>query len=677
MTLSLKPRQSFDLLKWIEQNPQVHYKRPTPKPAQTLPQPNRSRDAYSQAQAYAARFKPAIEGQKGYKQTFALCAALIKGFCLTITEAKSLLISWNYSCIPPWKDEDLDKILLSAESAPDLEAKGYLLAKKHDKLSNVNFDNADEIEESKKLSEEQVKYEHSGILDDPASLAIRFMEYHRTLNGLCRYRWLKGQFYRWTGTHYNPLKDKKINARIFSYIEDLFLKEYKLKCSQVPSPDEIEKVKKKKVNGNLVENVKTGLIDLISISEDDDEEFSEPFWLDTTLESWNPNDVIPSKNKLIHLPSFTKNITPAIISKNPSYFSTFSLEYDFPYHYYDGPVEPPPIFKHTLDTIWPDDEESQLCLQEFYGYFLTPDTSLQKILMFIGPKRSGKGTMIRVAKHMLGSRNVCFPTFKSLTSSFGKQSLIGKTLAVFPDARITGRTDTGDIVETLLAISGEDSQTINRKYLTDLSTKLNTRFLIASNELPRLTENSGALVSRAIVLKFNETFIDNEDIELEAKLIPEIPGILRWAIDGWVRLWARKKFLQPASGEQTIREFLNISSPINHFILDVVDSGPEHTSSCKRLFEQWREWCGWNGRENTGAMDTFIRNLQSAIPKVEMSKDPVSYNGDKAAWDRIIKGARIKPVLDTHHESGIRAMSEEELLTYGVQTEKMREGLGI
>ena len=43
------------------------------------------------------------------------------------------------------------------------------------------------------------------------------------------------------------------------------------------------------------------------------------------------------------------------------------------------------------------------------GYLLTSDTRLQKILILVGPKRSGKGTIARVIRGLIGDENVDLP----------------------------------------------------------------------------------------------------------------------------------------------------------------------------------------------------------------------------------------------------------------------------
>ena len=143
----------------------------------------------------------------------------------------------------------------------------------------------------------------------------------------------------------------------------------------------------------------------------------------------------------------------------PRFFNAYALEYDF------DPTAPPPLeWLSFLEQIWGTDTESIAALQEWFGYLLTPDTKQQKILMMVGPKRSGRGTIARVLKALAGASSVVNPTLSTLARPFGLASFIGKPIAVFPDARLSSRPDNAAIVECLLSISGEDDQTIDRKH---------------------------------------------------------------------------------------------------------------------------------------------------------------------------------------------------------------------
>jgi putative DNA primase/helicase len=159
----------------------------------------------------------------------------------------------------------------------------------------------------------------------------------------------------------------------------------------------------------------------------------------------------------------------------------------------------PEVWLRFLHDLWGDDKQTTSTLQEVFGYVIGGDTRQQKIFLIVGPKRSGKGTIARVLTGILGRHNVAAPTLAGIATNFGLQPLIDKPLGIVSDARLSGKTDRSIVVERLLSISGEDSITVDRKYRDPWTGRLPTRFLILTNELPKLMDSSGALASRFIV----------------------------------------------------------------------------------------------------------------------------------------------------------------------------------
>src|SRR5690606_19462785 len=111
-------------------------------------------------------------------------------------------------------------------------------------------------------------------------------------------------------------------------------------------------------------------------------------------------------------------------------------------------------------------------------------------------------------------------TTGSLAGNFGLQPLIDKSLAIVSDARFSG-PNVATVVERLLCISGEDTLTIDRKFLGAVSMKLATRFMFLSNELPRLADSSTALAGRFLVLRLTRSFYGHEDHSLTEQLLEE------------------------------------------------------------------------------------------------------------------------------------------------------------
>jgi putative DNA primase/helicase len=362
-------------------------------------------------------------------------------------------------------------------------------------------------------------------------------------------------------------------------------------------------------------------------------EVEPPCWLKGDA-PFKPAELIPCKNALVHLPSVVvgdlAEPRKMTVKPTPRLFCTYALEFDF-----DLDVEPPEEWLGFLD--WPSDPQSISTLQEWFGYCLTPDTSQEKILALIGPKRAGKDTIARILADLVGRKNAAGPTLAGLSTQFGLESLIGKPLAVVSDARISGRTDSSIIVERLLAISGRGRLTVDRKFLHAWDGNLPTRFVLISNELPRLTDAAGALASRLVILRLTKSFYGEEDLELYDRLKAEQPGILLWAIEGWRRLQERGCFVQPESGadlKESLEEFM---APVLTFIHQWCAVGPALEVETGRLFGEWKRWCEENGHQYTGTQQSFGKDLRAACPSIR------SYNTTRSGKQlRFFQGINIK-----------------------------------
>jgi putative DNA primase/helicase len=209
-------------------------------------------------------------------------------------------------------------------------------------------------------------------------------------------------------------------------------------------------------------------------------------------------------------------------------------------------------------------------------------------------------------------------------------------LATISDARISGHTDTAAVAETLLSISGEDTQTVERKFLPYWTGKLVTRFLVLTNELPRITDASGALAKRFIVLTLKESFYGREDLALFDKLMPELPGILNWALEGRDRLYTRGYFVQPSSADELIQEFIDLGSPEATFLKHSTAVEPGKTVTQKDLFAAWKTWCEANGREHSGTAQSFGRNVRAVLPRITTRQ-----LGPAGAQERHWEGLRL------------------------------------
>lgn len=349
------------------------------------------------------------------------------------------------------------------------------------------------------------------------------------------------------------------------------------------------------------------------------------------------DDLLVCQNGIVHMPS--RKLLPS----DPRLFASAALALDF-----DPNASTPAAWISFLAGLWPNDAQSIDLLQEFMGLCaLTDDTRHQKALLMIGPRRSGKGTILRLLRALAGDDNVCSPTLAALGTHFGTQGLIGKRVAMVSDARLSGRTDVALVAENILRITGEDAISVPRKHREDWVGKLPTRFVLATNELPAMADASAALSSRFLVLQMTESFYGREDHGLTERLLAELPSILLWAMDGLDRLRARGRLVQPASSQEMVDELEALASPITMFIRDCCVQAPAAETPIKDLFDRWCEWCRDQGRDHPGTAAGFGKCLRAACAQIHQTQP--RRNGVKV---RCYSGIRLRSIMDEEADHG-------------------------
>jgi putative DNA primase/helicase len=604
-------------------------RRNKPAPA-TMPRPRcDGGNIEKRAVAWLAKLPPAISGQGGHNQTMAAARGVVYGFDLGPERGYEMLASnYNPRCQPPWTEAELRHKCEDAHTVPFDRARGYLRDAEREGQeagpslkghpANGRHDSGDGQDPGDGEPEPEAQGDrsvgHTEAVDDPHRLARLALDRDQHPDGRGLYFWLE-EYHRYTGNSYRPVLAKEIKGEVVAAVKAEYDRLHARQMAvwrklvekhgrdKVGDPPQVRKVTTTVVNH--VMQAYTSLALLPGSVE-------QPAWLGEA--PFPPSEMLACRNVLLHLPSYVHG-NPATCEPTPRFFSANALDYDF------NPDAPPPrLWLEFLAKLWAEDGASIQALQEWFGYSLLPDTSQQKILLLVGPKRSGKGTIARILTRVVGAANVCNPTLASLGTNFGLWPLLGKSLAVISDARLSGRTDTAVVLERLLSISGEDAQTVDRKNLTPVTTRLSTRFVILTNELPRLHDPSGALVGRLVLLRLTKSWYGKEDVGMTTRLLNELPGILPWSIEGYERLHERGYFVQPETGKKLVHDMEDLGSPVGAFIRERCTVGAGQRVLVRDLFDTWKHWCEEKGRKDHGDEQIFGRNLHAAVPGLEVTQ---------------------------------------------------------
>jgi len=445
--------------------------------------------------------------------------------------------------------------------------------------------------------------------DVAADIAKVYLKNKYNLIDQCMLRNWKGQWVEYNGNKYIQLLIERVRGDVYRFLEDKKYPRTDAKGGITITPY--------KPTRSKVSDILDACCQWCPIGED------PPVWLDDK-ENFDPVDLIVFENGILEC---NHNI---LKPPTPKYFSFTALPYPW------EKAKKPEVWLNFLNDVFNKDPERIRLLQQWFGYNLVPDMGLERLMVFVGRPRSGKGTVISALTAMLGSEQVASISFAEICGPFGLQPLIGKLAALLSDARISRRVDAGQALERILAITGRDPVSINRKCLAALpNIQLKCRFTIAVNVLPSLPDHAQALESRLALLHFPNSYVGREDRSLKRKIQAEAQGICMWALDGLRDLREEKDLIIPTSSEPIINEFRAVTTPASSFINECCEIG-NGTADVNDLYEAWRGWCGIHGL-HPGFQAQFCQKLMCVLPDISMD---VSTRQDRSV--PIYNGLRIR-----------------------------------
>lgn len=295
------------------------------------------------------------------------------------------------------------------------------------------------------------------------------------------------------------------------------------------------------------------------------------------------------------------------VPQTPEYFSPHALPYCLTYTDAE-----PTLFLEKLREQFTDHEV--MAVQEFGGYCMTDDTSIQRILYMKGPPRSFKGTFERTVKNTIGKHNTVSKTFESFLGPHALEDIPGKTFLAISDSRPDPRLSKKG-VERLLSISGEDSMDINPKGKACYTADLKCKIMLAANILADFDDPTGALLSRFLFVETKVSHAENPDTKLLDKILTEQNEITWWFLRGLRRLLKNGRYTEPKNRLRT--QFEAQSNAVPCFVNAHCEVTGRSDDKMERddLYSVYESWCINN---EVAAMDknVFFLRLYSAFPTI-------------------------------------------------------------
>ncbi len=424
----------------------------------------------------------------------------------------------------------------------------------------------------------------------------------------------RGDFYRWIGTHWEVMADSDVKDVLFHFFTKIVCVEKEKKVDGEPI------IVRQKINPTqpFISNYLAALRAVTKRSS-----AVEPGWNKAEPGTWRS-----VQNGILDLD------TGKLVAHTPDFFNHTWIDAEWHADAEWTGTRAEAFFNEALDT-----PEQVRSMQEVYGYILSGVTWLQKGFMFIGEKRTGKGTNIKLLKALEG--NLVYSIRSSLLSNqFVMEGAVGKSLMVVPDVRLSKDSDFNAIGELILTVTGEDDVDVQRKNKPVWSGKTTVRLIMMSNSIPLLRDPDGVLATRFIYLEFPNSFYGREDPGLFDALLVERSAILRWAVEGWQRVRKQKKFTVTSINAQMQADAEFRMDPVGQFFkqcLEITGDAKDYvtvdlTFSMFQLFIQDKDVGVWS-------KDGFTKKVKTKPLKISEGKI-------NDGFTRVYRGVRIpKPPL--------------------------------
>jgi P4 family phage/plasmid primase-like protien len=410
---------------------------------------------------------------------------------------------------------------------------------------------------------------------------------------------IQDEFLNWQSGAYVNIDEAYLISRIAEFLDSA--------KTEVPNPvTGLVGLSRFKPRSEDVHQVLTALMHICGV---DSEVVHAPSWI-------NPCEV--DATQIISFPNgWLDTVGGGFYAPTPNLFTRNSLGFD-----YDPEASEPVKFFEFLDQVWPSVEEREEYipqLQRMMGLLLVPDTSLEKIFLFLGVGGSGKGTLTKLIEKLVGIANYATAKGRSLVKNdHVLASLRGKTLITIPDMTVP-KDIAEDLAELLKSISGQDTQPLNRKNKSVLFEKLPGRILIGANAIPDMPDPGFGLSRRYVPFRFKHTFRDNPDSKLGGKLAAELPGILLWCLEGLrcVQESPDTAFKLGPLAKSELDGIDDIGNPLLRFVQARLTIGSDMTAPKDAVYAAYKTWHILDNDESKALSKAwFGRRLMGAVPSI-------------------------------------------------------------
>jgi len=258
-----------------------------------------------------------------------------------------------------------------------------------------------------------------------------------------------------------------------------------------------------------------------------------------------------------------------------------------------------PTFDAFLERVIPD-HDTRRYVQRLAGYSLTGDVAEHCLPILYGHGANGKSTFLEVMMKLLGEHAA--PASPNLLvverheqHPTALADLAGRRLVVCQEVQAGHRLD-----ESLVkSLTGGDK--LKARYMRQdfWSFTPTHKLWLATNHKPQIRGTDDGIWRRIKLIPFEITIPENErDKDLLDHLTEELPGILRWAVQGCID-WQGEGLDTPTAVTEATARYRDESDVVAMFVAECCVTGNGFIVRSSELHTAYLQWCTTNGIKYT------------------------------------------------------------------------------
>lgn len=265
---------------------------------------------------------------------------------------------------------------------------------------------------------------------------------------------------------------------------------------------------------------------------------------------------------------------------------------------------------NTLNKLACGNKAIRMLLEECIGYCFYRRNELRKAFFLTGGKANGKSTFLALVKVILGDGNVSALDLKEMGDRFSTAMMFGKLANIGDD--ISDDFLQGAQVATFKKVVTGERIKAERKGQDPFEFNPYIKLLFSANDIPRMKDKTGAVLSRLEIIPFNASFTkDDPDYDpfIKYKLIQQdsIEYLIRLGIEGLRRVLTDDRgFTVCEQVQQQLKEYEEENNPIIAFIADQGVEMIENEPTAD-VYKRYQVFCAEN---NMNPMSNIVFSKQ-------------------------------------------------------------------